>query len=66
MQVQGWLSIFICGCLGGALMELLRWWKIREAQAFPHYARKPGYWLITILMIIAGGGGGCHLWCRAG
>jgi len=49
------LHVFALGALGGCLVELLRWWKLREATGYPVYTKKPGYWVITILMIAAGG-----------
>ena len=55
MQITGTGQIFLFGCLGGALLELLRWWKMRESPNFPAYARKPVYWLLTVAMILAGG-----------
>ena len=55
MPVTGFWAIFGLGCLGGALVEILRWWKLREAPEFPTYARRFGYWLITGSMILAGG-----------
>ena len=56
IEVEGFGAVFGLGALGGALMELLRWWKIREAGRFPAYSRRVGYWVITVLMILAGGG----------
>ena len=55
MQVSGFLTMFLFGCAGGGLMELLRWWKLRESPNFPAYAGKPVYWLLTFAMIGAGG-----------
>jgi hypothetical protein len=55
MQISGAGMIFLFGCAGGALLELLRWWKLRESPNFPVYARRPVYWLLTIAMIAAGG-----------
>lgn len=49
------LHVFALGALGGFLVELVRWWKLREATEYPVYIRKIGYWAITILMIAAGG-----------
>lgn len=49
------LRVFALGALGGILVELVRWWKLREATEFPVYAKKWGYWAITLLMIAAGG-----------
>lgn len=51
---QGW-QIFLCGCAGGVLVELLRWWKLRESLEFPAFVRKWTYWVLTGLMILAGG-----------
>ena len=47
---------FLLGVFGGFLAELGRWWKIREGPNFPNYIKTIFYWIITILMIIAGGG----------
>ena len=47
---------FLLGVFGGFLAELGRWWKIREGPNFPTYIKTAFYWVITILMIIAGGG----------
>src|SRR5262245_23621126 len=49
------VKVFALGVLGGGLVELVRWWKLREAPEFPLYAKKPGYWAITALMVAAGG-----------
>jgi hypothetical protein len=55
MDISGLAQVFGLGALGGALVELLRWWKIRESARFPIYAARAGYWVITGLMICAGG-----------
>jgi hypothetical protein len=55
MQVTGSWTIFLFGCGGGACIELLRWWKVRESENFPDYASRPAYWILTFAMIIAGG-----------
>jgi hypothetical protein len=55
MQVTGSWTIFLFGCGGGACLELLRWWKVRESENFPDYASRPAYWILTFAMIIAGG-----------
>jgi hypothetical protein len=49
------LEVFGLGALGAALAELLRWWQLREAREFPVYVRNLGYWILTGLMIAAGG-----------
>ena len=55
MQVQGFGAIFFLGCFGGVVVEILRWWRIRESGSYPAYAKRSGYWLITGLMIVTGG-----------
>jgi hypothetical protein len=55
MEEFEYLQVFGFGVLGGTLVELLRWWKLRTAPEFPYCAGKPGYWVLTILMILAGG-----------
>jgi hypothetical protein len=51
------LEGFLWGIFGGFLSELLGFYKL--SHAFPSesmaWARSFGYWLITILMVIAGG-----------
>lgn len=55
MDISGARLVFLFGCAGGACLELLRWWKVRDSVDFPTYAGKPTYWVITIAMILAGG-----------
>jgi hypothetical protein len=48
---------FLFGCLGGCLAELLGWWKLRQQDPrdFPPWVKSPLYWILTFLMICAGG-----------
>lgn len=49
------VMIIVLGIAGGALAELVRWYKLRESPNLPVYIRSPLYWTVTILMIFAGG-----------
>lgn len=49
------VMIIVLGILGGALAELVRWFKLRESPNLPVYARSALYWTLTIIMIAAGG-----------
>jgi hypothetical protein len=55
MTVSGFWPIFALGMLGGLLVELLRWWRLRESSDFPKYAYSPWYWGLTVAMVLAGG-----------
>lgn len=52
---MGLLAGFGCGVFGGALAELLGWFRLRQ-QAPPDFVKSPFYWLVTALMVLAGGG----------
>ncbi len=44
------------GIFGGLLVELLKWYRIvQEKPTVPPWAKEPIYWIVTILMILAGG-----------
>lgn len=57
MPLTTTVSVFAVGALGGAFLELIHWWNLRRRNAsrFPTYARSPFYWIITVLMVLAGG-----------
>jgi hypothetical protein len=55
MEVSGFWSVFSIGAFGALLLEILRWWKLRESPELPPYRTSLFYWGITIVMICAGG-----------
>lgn len=55
MALDGALSVFLMGCVGGMLSELLHWWGLRQSKKLPDYVASAFYWLVTICMIAAGG-----------
>ena len=56
VTVQGVWAVFGVGCSGGVLAELARWYSLREAVRWPDYSRRARYWVVTALMMMAGGG----------
>ncbi len=58
LEVTGLVTVLAIGVFGGSLAELAKWVGLREnnSQNLPHYAKSPFYWIITILLILAGGG----------
>lgn len=55
MTIQGLWPVFACGLFGGFAIEVLRWWRIKDADNLPAYASSPFYWTVTVLMILVGG-----------
>jgi hypothetical protein len=55
---RSFMEAFLYGVLGGFLAELFGLWKLRHELKpnLPPYLRSPFYWLMTILMILSGGG----------
>jgi hypothetical protein len=55
MQLSGFWPVFLVGCFGGALAELIKWYSMRESDNLPRYAKLLRYWLITAGIVICGG-----------
>jgi hypothetical protein len=54
MLSEAW-EVFAVGFSGGVLLELLHWYNIYRTPESPNYARSPKYWIVTLLMAVAGG-----------
>jgi hypothetical protein len=48
----------LIGVCGGLATELVRWFGIRDqlATEYPNWSKSRGYWIVTFLMCLAGGG----------
>jgi fructose-specific phosphotransferase system IIC component len=51
----GFLSGFLYGILGGFFNEIVGLYKIRRSRQLPEWLRLRRYWIITLLMVLAGG-----------
>lgn len=56
MNIDSFWQVFGVACGGGVAVEAFKWYQLRETRNFPEYASRPGYWLITIVMVLLGGG----------
>jgi len=54
VDIKGFWPVAGAGAFGGLIVELYRWWLVRESGAFPAYARTTFYWVVTITMVLAG------------
>lgn len=53
------LQLFLVGAFGAFLQEILWWYNARHSLDEERYARlvkSPGYWVVTVLFILATGG----------
>lgn len=55
MTLMSALQVFLVGTAGGVLLEFLHWYGLRREGTFPDYARRPFYWIISVIMALAGG-----------
>ena len=55
MQLNSSIEVFLIGTLGGVLLELLHWYKLRHDEHWPDYIRSPGYWILSLAMALVGG-----------
>ena len=55
MIINGFFPVFLCGAFGAFLVELLKWYRIRENKVLPHYSKSLIYWIITLLFALSGG-----------
>ena len=55
MSIAGDWLVFLTGCAGGLIAEILHWWNLRTADRLPEYSRSFFYWAITLAMVLVGG-----------
>ena len=55
MPITGYWAVFFCGILGGLGGELIHWASLYRQNVAAPYARKIGYWLVTVGLIATGG-----------
>lgn len=49
-------QVFLAGLAGGILLELVHWYSIRKDGKWPDYGSSPQYWVLSMIMAVAGGG----------
>jgi hypothetical protein len=55
MVVTGDLKVFLLGCFGGAMAEVLHWFNLRTSDKLPLYVHSAFYWTVTVVMAMIGG-----------
>jgi hypothetical protein len=55
---MGILEGFLYGIIGGFAAEFFGLWKLRHqaTHEFPAWLKRPFYWVMTVVMIVIGGG----------
>lgn len=56
MDIANEGQVFLLGTLGACINEFMHWWNLKTDPAFPEYARRMKYWIITCTMVLIGGG----------
>ncbi len=56
MTLSSDINVLLVGCFGGLAAEALHWWNLRTTDRLPQYGKKLFYWIITVIMILVGGG----------
>ena len=56
LVLNGALQVFLVGLSGGSAIEAAKWYGLRKAEHWPAYSRRPRYWLMTLVMVLIGGG----------
>jgi hypothetical protein len=56
MTLNSTLQIFLVGFFGGLLLELVHWYALFKQDRSTTFIRNPVYWVISLLMAVAGGG----------
>jgi hypothetical protein len=55
MGISGELNVFLLGCAGGVLAEVMHWWGLRREDKLPRYLTSAFYWIVTGIMVVCGG-----------
>ena len=56
MTLTSMLEVFLAGFGGGMVIEVVHWYAIRKDGNWPTYANSVGYWLLSFVMAVLGGG----------
>ncbi|MDD5038920.1 MAG: hypothetical protein PHN78_06355 [Dehalococcoidales bacterium] len=56
MEISGFWVVFAVACGGGIAAEALKWFGLRDSPNTPQYVHSVKYWVLTVIMILIGGG----------